>query len=127
MIRKLLVGLLLRCPNCEQGRVFRGLFRMETTCAVCGARFERASGESLGGMVLNLGLAELLSIGGYFISDALWRPSLAFQLTFWIGFNILFIVLFYRHSRALWVSVNYLSGGVYPDAVDESATTSERN
>jgi uncharacterized protein (DUF983 family) len=117
--RKLLVGLLLRCPNCEQGRIFRGLFKMEATCAVCDVRYERQDGESLGGMLFNLGLAETLSIGGYFVSEALFHPPLAFQLIFWGVFNVMFVVLFYRHARALWVSINYLAGGVYTDEVQE--------
>lgn len=118
-IHKLLVGLLLRCPSCEQGRVFRGLFKMEATCSLCGVRYERQDGESIGGMIFNLGLAEVLSVGGYFVSEALFHPSLAIQLIFWGTFNVLFVVLFYRHSRSLWVSLNYLAGGVYADREQE--------
>lgn len=114
-IHKLQVGLLLHCPNCEQGRVFRGLFKMEATCSVCGVRYERQDGESIGGMIFNLGLAEILSVGGYFVSEGLFHPSLAIQLILWGTFNVLFVVLFYRHSRSLWVSLNYLAGGVYTD------------
>lgn len=115
VIRKLLLGLFLRCPNCGRGRMFRGLFRMEPTCPYCGVRYERQSGESIGGTLINLCVAEVLSIGGYFISQAIWDPPLAFQLIFWVTFNIVFIVLFYRHARGLWVSISYLAGGVYPD------------
>jgi uncharacterized protein (DUF983 family) len=114
-IHKLLLGLLLRCPNCEQGHMFHGLFQMDATCPYCGARYERREGESIGGTLVNLCIAELLSIGGYFLSEALFHPPLAFQLIFWITFNIAFVVLFYRHARGIWVSIVYLSGGVYPD------------
>lgn len=113
---KLWVGMLLRCPNCEQGRMFRGLFKMDEKCPHCGARYERLSGESIGGTMLNLSLAETLSMGGYIVTQALFSPPLAFQLTFWVSFNIIFILLFYRHARGMWVSVAYLSGSVYPDS-----------
>ncbi len=116
IVSKLLLGLLLRCPNCGRGRMFRGLFKMEPTCPYCGARYERQSGESIGGTLINLCVAEVLSVGGYFVSQALWSPPLAFQLVFWITFNIVFIVLFYRHARGLWVSIAYLAGGVYADS-----------
>ncbi len=112
---KLLLGLRLRCPNCGQGRMFTGLFSMEETCPYCHVRYERRSGESIGGMFINLGLAEMLSIAGFFISQALFDPPLIFQMVFWVAFNILFVLLFYRHSRALWVAVSYLTNGVYPD------------
>jgi len=120
ILHKLLVGLFLRCPNCEQGRMFSGLFTIRDTCPVCGARFERQQGESIGGTPINLSFAELLSIGGFFISEALFHPPLAFQLVFWVSFNVLFVVFFYRHARGMWVSIAYLSGGVYADPDYES-------
>lgn len=115
-LRKLLIGLLLRCPKCEQGRMFRGLFKMNPTCPDCGARFERRDGESLGGMAINLILAEVLTVGGLIITELTVQPPIVFQLLFWSVFNILFIALFYRHARGLWASVAYLSGGVYADS-----------
>ncbi|MEZ4668403.1 MAG: DUF983 domain-containing protein [Anaerolineae bacterium] len=114
-LHKLWLGLRLRCPNCEQGRMFSGLFQIEPVCPHCNARFERQSGESIGGTLINLCTAEVLTMGGYLLTQFLFSPSLVFQLTFWIAFNLIFIVLFYRHARALWVSVSYLSGDVYPD------------
>jgi len=112
---KIFIGFLLRCPNCEKGKMFSDMFTLREKCPVCEARFERIDGESLGGMMINLGLAELLSIGGFLISQALFAPSLAFQLIFWGVFNILFVVIFYRHARGMWIAISYLTGGVYPD------------
>src|SRR5690349_21587958 len=117
ILSKLLLGLRLRCPNCGQGRMFTGLFKMEPTCPYCHVRYERLSGESIGGMFINLGLAEILSIGGFFVTQALFNPPLIFQMVFWVAFNILFVLLFYRHSRALWVAISYLTHGVYADPV----------
>jgi uncharacterized protein (DUF983 family) len=119
ILRKLFVGMTLRCPNCEKGHMFSGLFTIRDTCPVCEARFERLQGESIGGTLINLSLAELLSIGGYFISEALFHPPLPFQLVFWISFNILFVVFFYRHARGMWVAIAYLSGGVFPDKASD--------
>lgn len=114
-LRTLLLGLSLRCPNCGKGKMFHGLFKMEPTCPYCHVRYERLSGESIGGMFINLGLAELLSIGGFFFTQFIFHPPLAFQLIFWTTFNILFVLLFYRHSRALWIAISYLTNGVYAD------------
>ncbi|MBA3872683.1 MAG: DUF983 domain-containing protein [Anaerolineae bacterium] len=114
-VHKLFVGLRLRCPNCEQGHMFHGLFAMDETCPYCGVRYERREGESIGGTMINLVCAEVLSMGGYIITQALFAPSLAFQLTFWVTFNIVFILLFYRHARGIWASLSFLSGNVYPD------------
>lgn len=113
--RKLAVGMFLRCPNCERGRMFTGLFAMRETCPYCNARFERQQGESIGGTLINLSLAEIFTVGGFFVAEALLHPPFGLHLAFWITFNILFVILFYRHARGMWVGVSYLAGGVYPD------------
>ncbi len=114
-------GLTLRCPNCGKGRIYPGLFnlfKMEETCPYCHVRYERKFGESLGGMFINLPLVEVLSLGGYFLTQWLFAPPLAFQLTFWVTFNLAFVILFYRHSRSLWIAISYLTSGVYVEYVD---------
>jgi uncharacterized protein (DUF983 family) len=115
VVHKLLVGLFLRCPNCEKGRVFRKFFQIEQTCSECGVRYERLSGESVGGMYINLALAEVLSVGGYFLMEILFDFPVVPHLVFWIVFNIAFVLLFYRHSRSMWVAVTYLSEGLRRD------------
>lgn len=118
-LRTLLTGFTLRCPNCGRGQLFPGrlnLFRMEKTCPNCGVRFERSDGEALGGMMVNLVIAEILAIAGFFISETAFHPPLLTQILVWGGFNILFCVFFYRHARGVWVSIAFLTGGVYKDA-----------
>jgi uncharacterized protein (DUF983 family) len=114
-VKKLWLALNVRCPNCEQGAMFDGLFRMNPTCPVCEVRFERRDGESLGGMMFTLGLSEILSLGGYFLTQALFAPPIAAQLAFWAAFTVFFCTLFYRNGRGLWIGVVYLTGGVYKD------------
>lgn len=106
----------LRCPNCARGRIFTGLFAMNKTCPECGVRFERQDGESVGGMYINLALAELLTVGGYFLVNALFHPPFEPHLLFWVIFNIAFVALFYRHARSMWIGLTYMTGGVYADA-----------
>jgi uncharacterized protein (DUF983 family) len=118
--RKLWLGLLLHCPVCEEGQMFSGLFQIRALCLVCQSRFERREGESIGGTLINLCLAEVLTITGIIITQVFWNPPLAIQLGFWISFNILFVIFFYRHARAIWVAITYLTGGVYPDEAPPS-------
>jgi uncharacterized protein (DUF983 family) len=116
-IHKLWLGARLRCPNCEQGRLFAGLFRMHPTCPVCSVRFERSSGESLGGMMLNLVATELLTVGGFFGSYvALGSPAdMTPLIGFWLVFDLLFVLAFYRPARGIWTAVTYLTSGLRPD------------
>jgi len=112
----LLTGTRLRCPHCGQGKMSRGLLHMDKTCPYCGVRWERQSGESVGGMYINLGFAELTALGGFFLADALFHPPFVPHLVFWVVYNILFCLLFYRHARGMWVAISYLTGGVQMDA-----------
>ncbi|MAS32502.1 MAG: DUF983 domain-containing protein [Anaerolineaceae bacterium] len=116
-LHKILIGAKLRCPNCEQGRMFSGLFQMNPTCLVCGVRFERSSGESLGGMMVNLVVAELLTIVGFFASYfALGSPAdMTPLIIFWLVFDILFVLGFYRPARGMWVAITYLTSGLRKD------------
>jgi len=122
-LHKLRVGATLRCPNCEASRMFTGLFQMRETCLVCSVRFERSSGESLGGMMLNLVVVELLTVGGFFLSYFLLRPAdMTPLIAFWLAFDVLLVLAFYRPARGLWVAVAYLTGGL---TVDEPAGEDE--
>ena len=118
-IKKILLGTAVRCPNCEQGHMFDGLFKMNETCPICEVRFERAEGESIGGMMFTLGLAEVLALAGYFITHAMWGLSVTTQLIIWGLFSIVFCILFYRNGRGTWVGIVYLSGNVYKDGEKE--------
>jgi uncharacterized protein (DUF983 family) len=114
-LHKLWVGFRLHCPNCEQGSTSDSLFAMRDLCPVCSVRFERQSGESVGGMYLNLGIAEMLTIGGFFVAHGLFAPPLTPHLIFWVVFNVVFVAWFYRRARSMWIAVNYLTGGVQTD------------
>ena len=105
----------LRCPNCERGRIFTGLFSMNETCPYCGVRFEREDGESVGAMYIATVAVELLTVGGYFAVDLLFHPPWIPHLIFWVIVDIVFLTLFYRHARSMWIGTVYLTGGVYAD------------
>jgi uncharacterized protein (DUF983 family) len=81
---------------------------MATTCAACGLRFERAQGYFVGAIYINYAVTTVLAIGGYLL---LWRftgMSTAAQLALWIPVVVLFPLWFFRYSRSLWLSVEYL-------------------
>lgn len=103
-------GLLLRCPRCHKGRMFRSLFDMHPSCSVCGLPFETASGEITGGMVINLVVTEVVAVvaGGYF---ALFTTVALLPLLLTLGFfTIIFPILFYRCSRGIWAGFLYVTG-----------------
>ncbi len=108
-------GIRLRCPVCEQGRLFEGWFTMLPTCAHCSVRFERHEGEVVGGMALSISLTSLIFLVGFLVTETVLDWPTWLQLVLWVSFAVAFPILFYRYSRALWVAFLYLTGDVFWD------------
>src|SRR5262249_20433973 len=115
ILRILICGLLLTCPACRYGRMFRSLFTMNLRCPVCGIIFERDAGEVTGGMAINLsGASTLVMIAALYF--ALFTDiSIELLIVAMAAFTIVFGVLFYRHARGLWISIIYLTGSIDED------------
>jgi hypothetical protein len=77
---------------------------MHERCAVCHLRFEREQGYFLGAMYINYGVTVVLALIGSFALERWVGLSLTQQLVQWIGFCGLFPVVFFRHSRGLWLA-----------------------
>lgn len=107
-MRLLRCGLCLRCPRCGTRSLFRTWFAMHERCAVCCLRFEREQGYFLGAMYINYGATVLLALIGSFALEHWSKPSLTQQLVLWSGFCSLFPVVFFRHSRGLWLAFDYI-------------------
>jgi uncharacterized protein (DUF983 family) len=81
---------------------------MHERCAVCGLRFEREQGYFLGAMYINYGVTVVLALLGSFALEYWTRPSLTQHLVLWIGFCTVFPVLFFRHSRGMWLGFDFI-------------------
>jgi uncharacterized protein (DUF983 family) len=114
ILRVLRQAICLRCPACEHGRMFRSLYTMNVRCPVCGVIFERDAGEVTGGMAINCLATSTIAFAG---------AALAFNphVPVWplIGallvLTTLFALWFYRHARALWTGILYLTGSMFED------------
>jgi uncharacterized protein (DUF983 family) len=115
IIRILFLGLLLTCPACRHGRMFRSLFVMNVRCPVCGVIFERDAGEVTGGMAINMTLTSTVAlVGGGLLGVLTDLP--AGELIILVGLITVAIgLLFYRHARGLWTSILYLTGSIFED------------
>lgn len=108
-------GIRLRCPLCRTGRLFKDGFTLHATCPHCGARFERYQGEATGGMTVSILVTALIFLIGYYLAERLTEWPVSVHLAIWVPFAILFPVLFYRYSRAVWVALLHASGDVHKD------------
>jgi uncharacterized protein (DUF983 family) len=114
VVRILWVSFWLRCPACQQGAMFRSLFRMNVRCPRCNVVFERDAGEVTGGMAINTVLMCLIAVIGAVLAVVTdWPMWMLIAGT--AGSMVIIGVLFYRHARALWTGIVYLTGSMFED------------
>lgn len=93
---------------------------MYPNCPSCDLRFEREQGYFVGAIYINYGATAIVMIAGFFWLDRLIDISLAHQLILWSIFGISFPLLFFRYSRSLWLSLDYI---VSPEEAPEPPQT----
>lgn len=116
MLGTLWRGITLRCPHCGKPTLGRGLFDIHETCANCGVRFERKSGESSGASLIWVSLLPLIALCLYFAIE-LSYPGITLWISVGVPLGVLLVmgIGFYRNARGLWIAISYLTGGVYTD------------
>ena len=102
----LLRGATRRCPRCGEWSIFNGYFRMKDECPRCGLDLKREEGYYVGGMTVNIGMAELLAIF-FIIVAVIWTWP---DIPVWtivgigVGFNLLFPIVFYPITKTFWLA-----------------------
>ncbi len=86
--------------------LFTGWFAMAVACDLCGLRYERAQGYWVGAIYVNYGVTTLLAVAGFFLTWPSW--SMTTELAVWGTFVVLFPLWFFRYSRGLWLSLEFL-------------------
>ncbi|WP_437185858.1 DUF983 domain-containing protein [Planctomicrobium sp. SH668] len=110
----------LRCPRCGAGKLFSGLFRMNTRCSECNFLFDRGPGYYLGSMYVNYGLTAWITTI-VFVVCKIWFELPLVPLMWGMGtFCLVFPTLFFRHARAYWLA---LDCQLDPDVLSDTAET----
>ncbi len=81
---------------------------MYPECLSCNLRFEREQGYFVGALYINYAVTALVAIVGYFALDYFIIMSLPQQLVLWGAFAVSFPLFFFRYSRSLWLSLDYI-------------------
>ena len=101
-------GLRLRCPRCGVGPLYARPFRMHANCRQCGLQFEREQGYFVGAIYINYAATVAVAVPGFFLLDAFTGMTINQQLTLWLPFAVIFPLLFFHHSRSLWLALDHL-------------------
>lgn len=100
-------GLRLRCPRCGVGPLYRKPFGMYANCRHCGLKFEREQGYFIGAMYINYAATVAIAVPGFFLLDVCTSMNINQQLALWVPFAVVFPLMFFHHSRSLWLVFDY--------------------
>jgi uncharacterized protein (DUF983 family) len=90
------------------GPLYRRPFSMHDACLHCGLKFEREQGYFIGAIYVNYAATVLVAVPGFFILDALTGINIHQQLAIWVPFAVVFPLIFFHHSRSLWLVLDHL-------------------
>jgi uncharacterized protein (DUF983 family) len=114
----LLRGLLLRCPYCGRGKLFRRGLAMYDRCLVCGWHFEREEGYWTGAIAVNMAVTALLIViilVPVAIALATSQIPVLELMIVSLPLPIVLPLLFFRHSKSFWMSFDIMMHPVEPD------------
>jgi uncharacterized protein (DUF983 family) len=114
-------ALRLRCPNCDQGRLFTSWFRMRPRCPECGLKVEPGEeGYQVGSYMFNIIAAELLFAAVFIGVVALTWPTPPWTLLEYGGIALMVIApfVFFPFSKTLFLAFDLV---FRPAARDELA------
>src|SRR5947208_2554521 len=100
-------GIRLCCPVCGQGKLFRSAFSMHKQCPVCHFTYEREEGYFTSAIAIDLIVSELIVAAIALPLAANRSIPIVVALAWCIPFAILLPVIFYWHSRSLWMSIDH--------------------
>jgi uncharacterized protein (DUF983 family) len=99
--------LFLRCPNCRRGRLFKSWVRwidMNRECPCCGLGFYPEAGYFVGSIYINYGATVAVVIVSLLVIRDVPEE---FQLVFFSSLAALTSLAFFRHSRSLWITLDF--------------------
>ncbi len=118
----LMKGLRLKCPRCGEGYMFSGMFKMRSECGSCHFRFEREAGYFVGAMYISYGATVFIAFAGYFALGYFTSISFLANFILWVAFCALFPIFFFRYSRSLWLSFDYIFNPSEPSDSQQEGT-----
>ena len=112
-------GLLCRCPNCGDGRLFRAFLKPVDHCAVCGEDYTPQRADDLPAYLVIVVVGHVL-MTGYMLTDMVFRVSPWLHLAIWAPLAVLAALLTIQPIKGgvvglQWANRMHGFGGVSDD------------
>jgi uncharacterized protein (DUF983 family) len=97
-----------RCPICLEGKMFEGLFAMNSACTICGHRFEREQGFFQGAMYVSWVMGVTYLAGLAVLAQLILVPRIGIVAAglIVIIIHLVCIPAVFRYSRVIWAHLN---------------------
>ena len=99
-------GVLLRCPACGRGSLFRGWFQMHDACGSCGLPFTREQGFYLGSIYINYGVTVIVTGALYGLLVLGLGTTHETALAACLVVAVALPILFFRHARSFLLALD---------------------
>jgi uncharacterized protein (DUF983 family) len=98
--------LLQKCPRCEKGKMFHGIFQMNHTCAYCQLKFEREEGYYTMAIVFANFLYAMIIAPVLLVmttlDETVWNIILVLG-----ALSIVTVPLIFRYARTIWLHFDF--------------------
>lgn len=103
--------LLQKCPRCEDGKMFKGVFKMHETCPVCHFKFERQEGYFTMAIVVANFLYTMIVAPTLLVMTTMDEPVWKIIVVLG-GFSLPAVPIIFRYARTIWL---YFDFRIHPE------------
>lgn len=93
------------CPKCREGKIFRGIMRMNSKCPVCGNVFEKEEGYFIGAMIASYFISFFLAVPVFLLSVFVFELEMPFALLLVSAQLLILFPILFRFSRLVWIHI----------------------
>ncbi len=98
----------LKCPQCEEGKMFYGVFKMHEHCPNCGMKYEKEQGYFTAAIFVGNFLYGLVVAPTILIMSAIDEPIWKIVLVLG-GFSLITVPLIFRYSRSILLYIDHIT------------------
>ena len=91
------------CPNCSQGKVFKGFLKLNQKCPSCGFLLEKEEGYYIGAMIAAYFISFFTAVPVFLVGYFVYEVDVVTLIAICTVEMIVLGPLFYRFATLLWL------------------------
>lgn len=108
-IKQMMKGWFKRCPNCEQGQVFKGYLAVNHSCSTCGLELHKQRADDLPPYI-TISIVGHIVIPLMVVVEKLWAPNLLLQGIGWCTFALVLTLWMLPRVKGAMIALQWSLG-----------------